>query len=1145
MTLNGYISLRNHSPYSLLEGMISIPELIEHAKKHHMKALAIADTGHLFGALEFSLACQKSGIHPILGCQLSLLDPEDNTPYPVVLYAQNEEGYRNLCRLVTTSTVGQTGILRGHITLQQLSNSTEGLLLLTGGPYGIVDQLLEKNRQDRAKNMLVNLASLFQNRIYVEISRYEEASADALISVNRMQIEEILINWAYEFNHPIIATNQTFFLNAEDHEAHDILRCVALGRYVLEEDRPRCSPFHFFRSPKEMQILFQDIPEALANTFHLMKRCNFLLIKKTPVLPTFPCYRSEEDELKEQSQKGLAAKLFTNVYTLAETDEHNKLKIRYENQLAYECEMINRMGFAGYFLIVSDFIRWAKEHGIPVGPGRGSGAGSLVAWSLSITEIDPLRFGLFFERFLNPERVNMPDFDIDFCQDRRDEVITYVQEKYGADHVAHIITFGTLKPRAVLRDVGRVLQMPYGQIDKLCKLIPNNPNHPLNLQESIAAEPRLLELSQEDEQIKKLMTISIKLEGLYRHVSTHAAGVIISKEALYDLVPLYQDEDSSLPATEFSMKYVEDAGLVKFDFLGLKTLTVLQCAVNLLAERGIKIDLETLPLDDPNTFELLRRVETIGIFQFESKGMSDVLRQLQPDRFEDLIALGALYRPGPMDDIPRYIACRHGREEVTYPYPCLQEILKETHGVMVYQEQVMQIAQILAGYSLGEADLLRRAMGKKNKAEMHAQRKIFVDRTLAKQGGDEEKVILLFDQIAKFASYAFPKAHATPYGMISYQTAYMKANYPVEFMTALMIHDSYNTDKLRTFVREAKRMGIPILPPDINSSFVLFSVENGTSIRYGFSAIKNVGEAAMEKVVQERTTNGPFKDAFDFARRVDQMSVNKKHLESLIASGAFDSTNLNSCGDPRSQLMASIGNIIQYGACSSGAKLLFHMEDTKIMAKNVKPWSPYESLHHERQAIGFYLTAHPLDGYMNSSFVFYEELEKMALSKGQAFPMIGMVMEVTEKISKFGKKYAYLYLSDPTGNYEVTVFLDLLAESRALLSVGTALFVKVMGRLDAESIKLSAQEIRSLEEHTCDEIIELNIYSKKQLTAVHRCLLDAPKGSTIIKCKILVEEDGNLKLQAVLILPTRYRLTLELRSSLTALNERSADSAIG
>ena len=731
------------------------------------------------------------------------------------------------------------------------------------------------------------------------------------------------------------------------------------------------------------------------------------------------------------------------------------------------------MGFAGYFLIVSDFIKWAKQHDIPVGPGRGSGAGSVIAWALTITDLDPLRWGLLFERFLNPERVSMPDFDIDFCQERRDEVIHYVQEKYGRDHVAQIITFGKLQARAVLRDVGRVLEMPYGQVDRICKLVPNNPAAPVTLPEAIVAEPQLREMIRDEAEVNHLVEIAKQLEGLYRHASTHAAGVVIGDRPLSDLVPVYRDPRSDMPVTGFNMKYVEQAGLVKFDFLGLKTLTVLSTAVNHVAEGGVDINLLTIPLDDVKTFEMMARAETQGVFQLESAGMKDVLRQLRPDKFEDIIAVVALYRPGPMENIPSYIKRKHGEEDPDYLYPTLEPILRETFGIMIYQEQVMQIAQELSGYSLGSADLLRRAMGKKIQKEMDEQRTAFVDGAKAR-GVDEAKASQIFDQVDKFAGYGFNKSHAAAYALVAYQTGYMKANFPVEFMAASMTLDLGNTDKLNAYRQELDRMGIKLLPPDINLSETTFKVErdkNGKalSIRYALAAIKNVGAGAMDALVAERKKNGPFKDVSDFAKRVDAHQVNKRQLENLIRAGSFDAMVPN-----RRQMISGLEIVLGTAQAAqsereSGQIGLFGGNDGSepaIRLPDIPDFSPMDKLKEEFDALGFYLSAHPLDSYSKS----LKRLEAQRFSdimesgRSGAVSIAGTVISKKERISAKGNRYAFVQFSDTTGAFEVVVFSEQLAQAQGVLEPGQSLFIRASAQFEGETLRLSAQSLKPLDE---------------------------------------------------------------------------------
>ena len=892
-------------------------------------------------------------------------------------------------------------------------------------------------------------------------------------------------------------------MEAKDFKSHDALRCIALGRYVVEEDRPKLTPEYRFKTPKEMELLFSDIPEAIQNTQHFFQRMGFVLESCAVRIPSFPCTH-EEEQLRIESEQGLERRLIQHIFPkLPQSADQEEVRQRYTQRLCYERSIIEPMGFSGYFLIVSDFIRWAKRHHIPVGPGRGSGASSLVAFCLDITDVDPVEFELVFERFMNPERVSMPDFDVDFCQERRDEVIAYVAEKYGKDHVAHIITFGTLQARAVLRDVGRVLQMPYRQVDTICKLIPQQPSHPITLSEALKQEPALMHMWEEDESVRTLIETAKPLEGLYRHAATHAAGVIISNEPLSKRVPLYQDQNSTLAATEFSMKYIEACGFIKFDFLGLKTLTILQNVVNALKAQGIELELSRISLKDSATYALLRRVETVGIFQLESAGMSDVLRQLQPESFEEIIALVlvALYRPGPMDDIPRYIACRHQKEVIFYEYPVLEEILKSTFGVMVYQEQVLKIAQRLAGYSLGEADLLRRAMGKKIKSEMNAQRHIFVERVLKNQGGRRETASNFFDQIAKFAGYAFPKAHAVPYALISYQTAYLKANYPVVFMESLMNCDIHNTDKLRLFVTEAKRMGLHIAPVCVNSSQASCRVEHEKTIRYGLAALKNVGMQAMENLQKERERQGPFHSLENFLHRLSH-TLNKKQLEALIMAGALDTLYPH-----RSTLMHSIDRLLKLSS-EPVAGTLFPVEDSSLRLQSVPSWGHFETLEYERQALGFYLSAHPLIAFLQTApdVVTSQNTEKMSqyIRKNHVFRMCGMVMDVKEKVSKGGKKYAFVTLSDAEGSYEVTLFSDLLGHCRGLLIPGQAVDLKVLGRFEDQNVRFIAQDLGALS--FPNEVWVCYIKSTEHIERLTDFLKSVGPGEIQVRCMISVQE---------------------------------------
>ncbi len=865
-----------------------------------------------------------------------------------------------------------------------------------------------------------------------------------------------------------------------------------------------------------------------------------------PILPPFETEskRPEPQELEFQAREGLKWRLDKFVLKdISSNSEKEEIAKPYWDRLDFELKIINQMGFPGYFLICSDFIKWSKEHNIPVGPGRGSGAGSIVAWSLKITDLDPLRFGLLFERFLNPERVSMPDFDVDFCQDRRDEVIKYVQERYGFDHVAQIITFGKLQARAVVRDVGRVLQMSYGQVDRIAKLIPNNPAAPMTLQEALDADPELRAERDRDETQAKLIDIALQLEGLYRHASTHAAGVVIGDRPLDKLVPLYRDPRSEMPVTQFNMKYVEQAGLVKFDFLGLKTMTVVQRSLDLVFEEtGKRIDALDIPLDDIKTYELMAAGNTIGVFQLESAGMRDVLKKVKPNRFEDIIALVALYRPGPMDNIPKYIAVKEGKEEPDYMHPILKPLLEETYGIMVYQEQVMQAAQLLAGYSLGAADLLRRAMGKKIKEEMDKQRQIFVDGAKEHNNVPEALSSKIFDQIAGFAGYGFNKSHAAAYALIAYWTAWLKANYPVEFMCASMTLDLGNTDKLSVFKQDMDKMGIELLPPDINKSRADFKVE-GKAVRYALAALKGVGEDAMEKIIAEREKSGEFKNLQDFADRLDPKAMNRRQFEQLIYAGAFDCLN-----DNRAQMSTSADMILKYVHSlqeerSSGQVSLFGndaSDDNGLGLPElgeINDFDPLEKLANEFTAVGFYLSAHPLDTrqeqFKRMKIVSLSHVEEDIKNKQKAsYQMAGVLLKKQEKMSQKGSKYAFLQLSDPSGIYEVTIFSEALNNYRDFLVAGTSLLVTVEVEKKDDQLRYTSHKIQPLEPALEGKINEIHIHlsSADAAPKLKELMDEQGKG----RSKITIFVDLGDRRTAQIEIPDRWSLGSKARNTLRA-----------
>ncbi len=1055
----GFVHLHVHSAYSLLKGSIKIAKLGELAKADRQPALALTDTDNMFGALEFSDKMAGYGIQPIVGLELAVdfgdQDPNARNahaavPSRIVLLAARERGYRSLMRLNSRAFLETPVHQAPHIKLDWLQGDAADIIALTGGPDGPIAIALNAGNTELAAARCEQLANMFGDRLYVELQRHGMDK--------ERRVEGGLIDLAYTRGLPLVATNEPYFAGNDDYEAHDALLCIAGGRLIAETDREQLTPDHRFKTRAEMAVLFADIPEALASTVEIAERCAFRPMTRKPILPFFTVGAAsssdaaavEAAELKQQAEEGLAERLRVHGLSQGTTEED------YSKRLAFELDVITRMKYAGYFLIVSDFIKWAKSQGIPVGPGRGSGAGSLVAWALTITDLDPIRFGLLFERFLNPERVSMPDFDIDFCQDRRGEVISYVQQRYGRDQVAQIITFGTLQARGVLRDVGRVLQMPYGQVDKLTKLVPQNPAAPVTLAAAIAGEPKLQAFRDEDPVVARAFDIAQRLEGLTRHASTHAAGIVIGDRPLSELVPLYRDPKSDMPVTQFNMKWVEPAGLVKFDFLGLKTLTVLDVAVKLLKQRDVHVDLATLPLDDAKSYQMLAHGDVVGVFQVESQGMRRALVDMRPDRFEDIIALVALYRPGPMANIPTYCARKHGDEEPEYLHPMLEPILKETFGVIIYQEQVMQIAQVMAGYSLGDADLLRRAMGKKIRAEMEKQRAIFVAGAV-KNNVPKGQAETIFELLAKFADYGFNKSHAAAYALVSYHTAYMKAHYPVEFIAASMTLDLNNTDKLSEFRSEAQRLGIKVEAPNINRSGVTFEVGDGT-IYYALAALKGVGPQAVEMIVEERK-KGAFTSLADFAARVNPRAINKRVIESLAAAGAFDTIEPN-----RARVFAGADAMLaacqrSHEAATSGQNDMFGSaaDAPSIVLPQIEPWLPAERLRREYDAVGFFLSGHPLDDYATvlkrlrvQSWAEFSRAVKTGATAGK---VAATVVSRMERRTKTGNKMGIMGLSDPTGHFEAVLFSEGLAQYREVLEPGAAVLLQLGAELQGEDVR--------------------------------------------------------------------------------------------
>ncbi|MDE4145985.1 MAG: DNA polymerase III subunit alpha [Pseudophaeobacter sp. bin_em_oilr2.035] len=1109
-----FIHLRTHTEYSLLEGALRLKKLPDLCKANDMPAIAVTDTNAMFSALEFSVTLSGAGIQPIIGCQVDLTfektEPGERpkAPAPIVLLAQNEEGYEHLMKLSSCLYVDKGGQLP-QVTLEDLEANSAGLICLSGGPNGPVGQLLQQGQRPAAEALMQRLKAIYPDRLYVELQRHpgEDGQPDAEKLTERGHVE-----MAYAMELPLVATNDVYFPKTEMYEAHDAMICIAEGAYVDQsEPRRRLTAQHYFKSQQEMVTLFADLPEAVENTVEIAKRCAFMAYRRDPILPKFA--DDEVQELRRQANEGLQNRLAVIPHAVSVEE--------YQKRLDFELDIIEGMGFPGYFLIVADFIKWSKDNNIPVGPGRGSGAGSLVAYALTITDLDPLRYSLLFERFLNPERVSMPDFDIDFCMDRREETIRYVQQKYGRDKVGQIITFGALLSKAAVRDIGRVLQMPYGQVDRLSKMIPVEGVKPVSIEKALQDEPRLKEEARNEPVVDRLLTYGQQVEGLLRNASTHAAGVVIGDRPLDALVPLYQDPRSDMPATQFNMKWVEQAGLVKFDFLGLKTLTVIQNAVDLINQSGRNLhiaadgtqlyeppegavnEINAIPLDDEASYKLYSSAKTVAVFQVESTGMMDALKRMKPNCIEDIVALVALYRPGPMENIPTYCEVKNGQRKITSVHPLIDHILEETQGIIVYQEQVMQIAQVMAGYSLGGADLLRRAMGKKIKEAMDAERPKF-EKGAAENGVDKKKASEVFDLLEKFANYGFNKSHAAAYAVVSYQTAWLKANHPVEFMAGVMNCDIHLTDKLAIYFEEVRKgLSLPYVPPCVNRSEATFNVVNGELV-YALGALKNVGVDVMRLVTAARREDGterPFVSIFDFARRVNLKKVGKRPLEMLVRAGAFDQLDSN-----RRRLFESLEGLVNYSAAiheqkNSNQVSLFGEAGDDLPEPRLAgtpDWLPAERLGEEFKAIGFYLSGHPLDDYMpalkRKDVMTLDEVTAKAERGPFMAKMAGVVAGRQERKSARGNRFAFAQLSDTSGAYEVTLFSEVLEKSREFLETGAKVVITAEATMESDQLKLLVRSVGPVDAAIADagkSSLRVYVSDASAIGTVARVLEDA------------------------------------------------------
>ncbi len=1114
-----FTNFKIHSQFSICEGAVKIDELADYCKKNNIKAVGLCDSFNLCGALEFAEKISKVGTQPLIGSQINFKVEDTISKLP--LFATTEEGYRNLTKLSSNSYLDGDGTTDPYCKLDELYSNSEGLVVLSGGVNDLFGQLFKLNKLDLIKDIFNKIAKKFHNNFYIEIQRHLE--------IDEKNFEQFLMETSVKINLPLIASQEVFYINEDMAEAHDALICVGEKTFVDEANRKKYNFNHFLKNYAEIKNLFKDIPEALKNNQNFPKKFSFKPKKIKPKLPSLILNKdnTSEDELVLQAQNGLENRLENFIFLRNKNKNQNQIKKIYLDRLKHEINIINSMNYSSYFLIVSDYIKWAKKNSIPVGPGRGSGAGSLVAYCLDITDLDPIEFDLIFERFLNPDRVSMPDFDIDFCEEKRDKVFEYLKSKYGKG-VAHIITFGKFKARMALRDIGRVLGLPYGHVDKICKMIPFDPSRPLTLQESINREPRFKDEIKQNNKVKKLIELSLKLEGLNRNMATHAAGVVIAGSELSDQIPLYIDHSSNLPlpSTQYDMYSSENAGLVKFDLLGLKTLTVIDKTVKMINKKNVNLDISKISITDKKVYELLSTGETTGLFQLESTGMREAIKQMKPNKFDDIIALVALYRPGPMSNISIYNDCKNGHKHPDYIHPSLKKILEPTHGIIIYQEQVMQIAQTLAGFSAGQADILRRAMGKKKRAELEKQKENFVNGAL-KNGIKKDLANYIFTKIEPFAEYGFNKSHAAAYALIAYQTAYLKTYYKEEFIAATMSTELTNTSKLREFVDELKRLQVQVVRPNINKCYADFKTLNG-KILYGLGAIKNVGFEAVSNLVNERIKNGNFKSLMDFIKRVSSKDINKLQLEGLVKSGAFDELETN-----RKKLVESIPKIIQLNKIFNDEKIsnqssLFDGNNSSdpedFIFETTSNWEKKELLNEEFKSLGFFISDHPLNEFRTlfsqMNIVSYKDFMLNAKNEGL---VSGTLMSIQEKKSSKGTPFAIAKFSDNSEEFELFLFSELLIKNRNILNESESFILTLYKDLNANQRRINVKKIIALGDLMKQDYKEvlIEIDERLDLNDFNNLLIE--KGETKIK---LIMKQKNKKFTFDLENPRKFDLKL-------------------